>query len=212
MPLPDVQLGDVVSVDFLYTFNGQRLINTFAYEVDEPPTDPTSWDDGYDGIVTMVSEVGGLKAALKAVMSNEVQFDAIRVQVVAPFRLVYHKQDLFEFGDVDNPPLPQNVASSLERYGAGAGRRNVGRIQIPGLTINDVEDGKTNVVYRLLVDEVGQEMTLPRTGTVGLGSHIRPVLINRDEDGVIIGTTPVIGYRIQDTVRVMRRRTVGLGI
>jgi hypothetical protein len=105
--------------------------------------------------------------------------------------------------------LTQNVSAAITRVGDLAGRRYIGGIRIPlGTDLPAIDGGKTTAGQETLLRNLADAMKL-NVITSGFVATFRPQV------GVTRGGVPSVDLEDafpQQTVRVMRRRTVGLGI
>lgn len=101
-----------------------------------------------------------------------------------------------------------NVQSSITFTTDFAGRTDIGgkRLLLPNQAY---EDGKVNLAHHNSMIDFAVNCVTPLVVADGGGTYL-PVIYHRV--GLPTKSSLITGYVIQDTVRVMRRRTVGLGI
>jgi len=211
MPLltwPNVDVDDKFQVVFWGQCNGQRILNTFGYVAAEIGSAAVKLDAAYTQILDKLTGVGSIEAHLIAVSSANYTLDRITVQLVKPDRWMPATRTINLPGALPDAAQTQNVAASIERRGIRARRTNVGRIQVmipqgedyinAGLLMVDYK-GELNGLAGAMLEKI----------EFGVGGNLYPAIWPA---GVIGDYAPIVATRVQDTVRVMRRRTVGLGI
>jgi hypothetical protein len=135
--------------------------------------------------------------------------DEMWVQLVAPIRVRKGAYVIDRPGSSTYTALTANVAQVVERFGETAGRGAVGGVHLPSPTdVAWITGGeltvaaltKLNLFAPKLFQSVGDGVT---------DSRLYPCLYNRLFPEEV--QERVIGVQVQPTVRVMRRRTVGVG-
>lgn len=141
-------------------------------------------------------------------------------QWVDPDRFVKRSFVWGPIGGFTHIPTTANLSAVVELRGDIADKRSIGTKHIPGLGGTAVASGLVTVPLLNQLDDFGLEATLPVT--VGTRT-MTPIIFGRaraaytNKHGVVV---PAIGksyrtitaYNVPTTARVMRRRTVGLGI
>lgn len=113
-----------------------------------------------------------------------------------------------------------NLAAALELRGDKASKRAVGTKHIPGVSGGSVVAGVLGAALIGALQNLGGASLLPVTVATRI---MTPIIFGRarpeytDKHGVLHPALPksyqvVTGFAVQPTARVMRRRTVGLGI
>lgn len=102
-----------------------------------------------------------------------------------------------------------NIAGVITKRTNFAGRWAVGSFHMPGVPINTADQGVWEPGgYKSALGVLAAELL--ESITTASGGVYAPVLYH--PTGVPTWTTPLHATEVQDQVRVMRRRTVGLGI
>lgn len=206
-----IENGDIVEVRFNYVQNQQRLMNVMHYRATEvtPGLDyEAAMSYALDKLETELS-LWPITWATGAVDTASIY--KITAQKIFPTRL-YHMDKLLDIqGYTDseiNPPLPQNVQLSLTKVSEEAGRGRTGRVEVPGGNVNQIEDGRLSDLGVLWMEN----LALAIQQNVNLEdlqpSTLTPVILYGFAPA---GSPDLTLVRIQDTVRVTRRRTVGVG-
>lgn len=213
MPEPnlgDSAVGQVYMVTSFGRLNGQTIINTFHYRLTEVATVPLTVWEMYEALMEDLSAPDDLFDKLLDAVSTSFVQEKVRVQLLYPTRRMFRDFDGNGGGTRVGTALPQNVAASIGRKGDGIGRTGIGRVQIAGLIESDNNAGNLSAgaitVLQPLANQIGTSLALD-----GGGGLADPVIFSSPPQGnpnyVVISQT-----QVQNTVRVMRRRTVGLGI
>jgi hypothetical protein len=135
------------------------------------------------------------------------------LQFVRPVRYVAFKDEVNVAGDSGAAALTANLAAVVTRQGDIADKHNNGSIHIP-IAQDDtlIANGKLTAGFKTTVNAFAENVNDGITVTSGAATvTTRPVLYFITPSGSVNSRDVITAYA-QDTVRVMRRRTVGLGI
>lgn len=202
----EVSTGAILEVVFQGFSDGQVTLSVFHYRLNNAIAD----SDGTNLVTALeplINAVGELLDKYLDCCSQDFLMNDITMQWIYPTR--YSAQHFAPFalaGNVAQPKMPSNVAAALLKRTFLTGRRQRGVLHMPGVPTTFVVDS---------------EFTAPAIATYdALGDHIDNVLIlatNEQFEPVIFNKAfPVTSPQIQSvdaesTVRIMRRRTVGVG-
>lgn len=203
--------GDVINVRIQGTLFDQQIITTFYYLITTPSVtlDVVTACDSWAG-KWKAGTVSPFLAFLNC-CSPEYNADWVYVQKISPTRYVPGGNNVNLPGTNANNTDSPNQAAVITRAGMLSGRAFVGSIHIPGLSAGNFTNGKVTGPYLTLMSTVGSRMlndfTDTTEGTVG-----RPVLYHYRKVP-LAPVPPTALYRTipQQTIRVMRRRTIGVG-
>lgn len=204
----EIPNGSVIEARINMTQNGQKMLNVWHYVANfsvaqdgdtvlQAVKDKIHSDDA-------VSVVG----AYKSLASTSVVFVSGAAQVIKNTRSIAQYVAIGEAGVKDTDPLPQNVQMSATKHTDLAGRKFRGRMELAGLCLADqvagtwIEGAVTQgeaVLTRIRTDIDIDDNPL---------NFLRPVIFHRDGSAVPTEWKSTV---IQPTVRVARRRTVGVG-
>lgn len=209
--MPAIVTDDLVELRVNYVQNGQRLMNVFHYRATDVSTDldyetalqfamseflenPDMWVSKWDDNAT-----------------EECSIYKVEIQRIFPDR-TYHLSQLVDVpGTVPVAtfvPLPQNSQLSLTKVTTASGRGRTGRIEVPGGTAELVEEGRLNADGIVWMNQLADAIQLPIPLEELNPSALQPIVLY----GFAPAGSPAIEMvRVQDTVRVSRRRTVGVG-
>jgi hypothetical protein len=202
--------GDNVLVTFNGEVSGQRIMSTFGYVISSVTG---SFDDSALAIAfqSAIAAAGKLEDAYLACCPSNYTRGLMWWQIIRPGRVIQRKLTMTSVGNnsgeiADTP----NVAAVLLRRGDTANRKNISTLHVPSPTTSNWIDGGKWTVQALnalnpLCTEVGRVYSL----TGGTTCTLSPSILNGPLSSNV---TPITAVSVMETVRVMRRRTVGLGI
>lgn len=200
--------GDIVLVTIESRMSNQQVMTLLAYRVKigSPPS-----IDGRAVLTTFnqaLNAAGDLVQLYQDCMSNDVKQVRTKVQKIHPLRMSYIERFAVNpDGAVAEDMLSTNLAVVVTRKGEAAGRHSIGNLHLYGCPKSFTTDGEVNgtgvVAYSDLMTKMREEYTVGLASTV-----LEPIIYNR--------TTPSASERVQNLqlqlpLRIMRRRTVGLG-
>jgi len=202
-----VGAGDILQVTLVGDLIGQTIMNTFHYGVSTVTGTPTQSAFSAE-VLTKLAVAGGFYDKFLGMVPDNYTLSQVWVQFVLDTR--YRKS-------VANPALPgtsgstsraSNFAAVISRFGGAANRRNQGAVHIPiGGDSNFIADGlvtgATLTAMGVFAPFLFTPLTLATLGT------IQPVLIHGTSK---LNAIPLVTAEIQATSRVMRRRTLRVGI
>lgn len=170
--------------------------------------------------VFAVDAAGTLIRGMKGLMSTDVVIDKVTAQAIFPTRYVKEETEDFTVpGVAVGECKAQNVQLCVTKKGDLARRSNVGHFHLGGLSESVYANGVIDV------GGFGAQLGALLTGLewqpndVANAISYHPAILNKTKvivDGkdkyVISGSTVQTFVEFNETLRVMRRRTVGLGI
>lgn len=202
-----VGAGDVLLVTYKGSLADQIIMTTFHYGMSTVTGAPTQ-DAVATEVLTKLSAVGGQNERFLNCCPDNYNLDEVWVQFILDTR--YRKKVGFPNvgGNFGFQAYGTNQAGVISRFGPAANRRNQGNIHIPiGASASWLLDGKIIPAWRtaanLLAPFLYNPQVLATTGTIS------PILIHGTSK---LNAIPLVSAQVQETARVMRRRTVGVGI
>lgn len=203
---------------FLVTFKGecanQTILNTFYYRIDELGTAPLPTDLQAESILADALTAGGadvLQTLFLACLPQNYTLSEVWVQKVFPARYRKHVEAEAAEGTIAADALATNLAAVISRFGIEANRHNIGSVHIGPIPTGATwqVDGQVTSTYKAALIAFGGAM-LEEIDLLG-SNKIKwvPTLFAAVGTPVHADIQTTVA---QDTVRVMRRRTVGLGI
>lgn len=160
---------------------------------------------------TGIMGLGGLVEAYLNCCSEEYEMEATRWQVLSPNRFAYHLFPLTgAVGAIAGAALPPNDGGVLVKRNDATGRRNRGIVHMPALPVAWADEGFLTsaaiTAYQQLGDELVIPLDLPQSPDPT--AFADPVIFNRTVPAL---SPPYLSAIPQNTARVNRRRTVGVG-
>jgi len=210
LPVPAIQpmiAGSVVLVSFRTTLFEQRVINTFQYYPIGTIDPDIEYTEYLSNLITNMQALAGLFDKWSACVPADITAAVIRAQIVYPVRLRYVEVPVTVTpgGGTANQ---SNVAISITRKSYVPGRHGLGRIQVPAnssdMALGKIDPGNplyTNGVA--LADQMIDPIPDPATSITW-----QPIVW---ASGAVAPTQAVFQTQLQDTARVMRRRTLRVG-
>jgi len=208
-------MADLASTDkILYTLNysqlGQRFMNTFwleYFDVDGAVDNYAAFGNAY---LEQAADTGQLIDDLKVICNSQLTFVDHRFQRIRATRMTPIIQDIGVTGSQGDGESPINVAGVATKRGEVSGRWAVGSWHQPGLYPDAFATaGNLTSAYKLGLNEALNNWFNTTRTPPGMVGNVRPILFNNLNPTRV---TSIVTIQAQDTVRVMRRRTVGLGI
>lgn len=200
--------NDVLQCSFRMSIYGQRLLIVrhllFQGAGLQNQTIPEALEVLADGLV-LNNNLDWFDKIRPALPSN-LSVDSFRTQRVRPERSVMHEKIIAQGGTYGTAAKTANIAAGLTFRTAKGGRNQVSTVHFGPVPDMAYENGRLLQTYVNVLAEVGDILTQPIDFTVGLGGIMYPCILHRD------GNTDIIrSHVVQNTLRTMRRRTVGVG-
>lgn len=201
-------VGSILQASIESLVNGQRLLNVLHYKVEAESTEADVKDE-QENFATQLNAVGGIVPKMQAAMSIEATISQVVVQFIRPERFARSTLEIDDTGTIASDCNAQNVAAVITKRTAFAGRWAVGAFHLGGVPVNGYVAGNLEPAYKAFVLALAEQLLEPIVIPIVGGTYV-PVLVHPiGEHG---GSTELAETEVQDTLRVMRRRTVGLGI
>jgi len=207
-PLP---AHSIINVQMFGHNSNQTIINLFQYRVEETPTPTVQYTDYLNSFEAELAAALRLEEMFLGALPDTYTLDFVRLQPVYPTRLRFVDYTKGLTGLLVHGAPTANLAASIERYGVTGRRHGIGRVQLvmpEGVYSNgEIDD---NAYFNELLDlaqEMKSDVSVVAAGTI---ANYQPVIINVAEPNPT--TVFITGTNVKRSVRVMRRRTVGLGI
>jgi len=206
--MANLTAGDRVLVTIVGQYLGQTTMNTYPYVVDTAPVVPVPYATAMAALNTALDAGDTLANTQRGCCPQNWIHVSTWCQVIYPTRLrkfAFAHDGPGLFAETDS--FTANLQASIERYSEETGRREQGAVRIPiGTDVTCIEDGSVTpeLFTALVLHSVQMKTPLTVSGyslvpLVGVGKPIESSL-------------KVFGCEAKRTVRVIRRRTLGLGI
>lgn len=196
----------VVEITFEGRHQQQQTMSLFHYRV----SGTTGVTDGEELIRNFITELRGadeLFAIYSTILSTELRDLNVYGQLVYPVRYRYTSDGAPDVtGDTPGGAFPPNVQAAITRAAEKAGRKYISHLSLPALPLDSITDGKITNVFKANMEALCE--VIPKVYVMPGGVEFTPVIWHRTSTP---NDDPITFAFPQDTSRVMRRRTVGLG-
>jgi len=213
--MPIVAAGDICEVVFRGQIYGQRTLSVFHYQIFTviPATD---YNSEMAALLNTI-DASDMPTKYAACAGTDFLLDRITAQIVSPIRRVRKDKAVTYPGTGGTSTGATNLASVItketdivtKRTAPFAMKGGVGSVHIPDPPADRFLSGVFEPAQLTAMDDFAVQMVGTKVG--GVGNNWVPVLWHRNvqpqPSADIVQT-----YVVQGTVRVERRRTVGLGI
>lgn len=203
----EVSTDAIIEVTFQGRADDQVTLSLFHYRLNNAIAN----SDGTalaDQLHTALIAAGSLRALYLACCSNDFTLERMRYQWIYPTR--YSAQDKAVgplAGLIADVMAPSNIAAALLKRTFLTGRRQRGVLHMPGVAVGSIAGSVLTGAAEALYSALGVRVA----GTITLAGDevFEPVIFNKQ--------FPVTSPTIQTvdpehTARIMRRRTVGVGV
>lgn len=208
--MPNIAVNDVIEVTLGYIAQAQQCLMVRHYVCANLPADLDyeGWLDQImnEWLLGAAPVVGGLARC----MHSAVSINFIQAQGIFPTRLFYKRLDQAIPGSNGGiEPMPPNSAITLSLQTDRPGRGRTGSVHVGGLSSTCyTDDGFVEATYKGLVQVLGNRLK-NGIGGVSPNNYWKACTFNRLQ---VPHTNLIRAASVRDTMRVQRRRTVGLGI
>lgn len=206
MPLT---VGDVVQLSFSGRVFNQRVLFTHNFRVSETQSSAPSWEILQDIAEFFENDDNPLKSKYLACLPPQYVMNDVRAQVLYPLRLPYESVPTGSPGTQTNATEVSNLAACFTLYSALTGRKQIAVSHVGPISPTYANDGVWNSDVLTPLIDLADECTNTYAITAAQTTLV-PVILHKGANQNP-RTNDVVGFRIQNTVRTMRRRTVGRG-
>jgi len=215
--MPNIAQGQRILVTAVGDYFGQRTMTSWLYRVASLAGEITD-TALFDAMHPAFTGATGLLTKFLGCLPLDGRWVGVATwyQVLGPVR--YRKVvDTLGDGLYDAGSTTANLQASITRFGEFGLRTAIGGIRVPMPSSEGVEgvvSAPYAAVLQTLADEMEETVTVgspsvqlfPQVGVPGYTSGPNPVRIP------VTNSVDLFGTQVQDTVRVIRRRTLRLGI
>lgn len=203
-----LNVGEIVSVTYWGTLFAQRVMNVLHYRVSISSTDPSYVGAAAKLAGAMYSGVQSPGLPMLDAQGPEYQLDEVRVQRLSPARERYVSSNAGLPGTYAGACTSPNVTAVLIKKSASVSRHGLGTFHLPGIPAAGYAAGYLTAPYQIKMNAIGARLVNP-VQPVLEALVVNPVIWT-PADGLVY--YPITGTTLVTTLRIMRRRTVGLGI
>ena len=215
--------SEIIEVKIGYVASGQQCYNVLHYV---PNSDGIGWtplelsEAIVDALDSQAPTPGTLINSMRQMMSDDVTINLLTAQGIYPTRYRMFQGEYTFAGMLVGDPCPaQNVAAVVQKFGPGGTRHDVGSFHLGGLGVSLFENGELTVGAQAALLNVAGDLKDNIVTTTNGNVTYTPVILKKKKvviDGKdkyqIDGYTELLGTIPKETLRVMRRRTVRVGI
>jgi len=208
--MPNLAFGDVLLYTMRYEFLGQTYLNTFHLEYHDNSGAVDDYTVFATAYLTQAEAVNQLVDDLRDATVDLLNFTDHRLQRIRSTRLAPIVSPLNLAGTVAGDALPGNAAMTLTKRGEVAARYGIGSWHQPGLPFASLDDPLTfgAATINTMNSALNNWFNIARTPPA-MNGNVVPVLWNASAP---LRKTRIFTIGAQPSVRVMRRRTKGVGI
>jgi hypothetical protein len=217
MPYPDVSDNDVVNIQVKQSLFGQVLLTSTFWQVKKVSPDVIDTGTVQTAVVAWWNDLGGAKSHYQTIQSTDLGYDELSSQVIYPTRVGRLFNSIAgDTGLFGAPSMPSNVSMVLKRVTGLATKRllkslvgQVGTLHIGGLAFQAVTgDFITEPTILSGLQSLGTFYCQP----ISLSAHSSMIPVLFHSTALLPSVTPVVHADASNEARIMRRRTVRVGI
>lgn len=206
-----IVLNDLIEVRIMQRISGQTVMNVLHYQVDQEGGTPVT--NGYGWLqqlaLWVANDADGVVDNMRERTCTAVQYTGVYAQKIRPTRYRAAYAPLTLTGDIPDEPIStQNQARVFSKLTELAVRGGTGSFHLAGFPATDIENGEFTPAVLLGDGQLVNALEASITPVIGQ-ARVRPVVWSGRPTSVM---KPILDVEPQRTARVMRRRTVGLGV
>lgn len=212
MATDPLRINDIVAITIVGSFEQQTYENVLHYKAENPPDPANSYEQELDLLIGSIkNDIGSavITEYLPLIGAN-CGIDYIQAQRVYPTRSFYVRVNEAQAGTHANDVMTGNISGVITKQSEKAGRGRSGSFHTFGVPNGVYEKGAFLAAYLTLLDELGDSLELTQRTFAGLDVWW-PGMFNPTQ-GAGDNWAGIVNTVAQDTVRVVRRRTVRVGI
>jgi len=203
--------NDVAEIIFWQDYQGQTILTVLHYKL----VATTTFPDGIAELtalrdhLTTPADPNQILDSLMDCQVADLSHVYQTVQLVYPLRRPVLSGGTTGPGNQANPGMPSNVAGVVIKQSSVAGRGRAGSLHVGGIARADISGGMVSAGLGTRLETLAGRLTLDVPTTGGVAEVWEPVIWNARTPS---STASIAGAYAQDTARVMRRRTLRVGI
>lgn len=198
--------GSIIQVTWWQTYQGQELLNVQNYRFAQG-TPITDYRSELADLLNLINAAGDISALQVLCCSTGWNQDFVTAQPIYPFRLALVNSNVNAPGVKAGTQAPANVAADITKQSDVAARYGIGTWHQGGLVASDVAGGMVSGGLETLLGNLADKII--EVKTTASGGVYTPVLWGAANP---LRVTEITDYELQTQSRVMRRRTVGVGV
>lgn len=214
-------VGDIFECKLFYDVNGQTNINVLHYTLGTYLNGSFTDEELQQEFLAVLNAAGNgaWRGEMSKLTGPSTKIRRLTVQKIYPQRIRAAEATNVTDGTAPFDATTANVGVTITKKGRLANRHNIGSIHLGGVPHTWYEQGKiTNDELPLYQDFIDnfliEEWTFGANEAVMVPSILNKTRVPNSDPPryVVSGAVYVQSWELQPTLRVMRRRTVGLGI
>lgn len=201
-----LQQNSIIAVTAWQLYQGQLLLNVNHYQFQDLAQAP-DYRVEMNALLADLNAVGSLAERMADACHEDWELTRLTAQPVFPVRLASQELAVNRAGAKPGTAAPSNVAGVITKHTDLATRYGIGSWHQGGLRAVDVENGVIANDLDTDLTNIGIQVNAARDGTNP--NVFVAVLWNINTPNRV---TEITGTSVRDTSRVMRRRTLRVGV
>lgn len=204
------QVNDIVEVQWRSAYEETVIMNVYHLRVISSTSSSSDVADNQSLADHLAGEagVGAFVTPFRNALALNVTLQRVRTQKIAPARSPYTEATIGQQGLWPNPASTGNLAGVITKRGSLGTRKSVGSLHIGPVPETGYVNGNIGAGYASVLNILYEALAAVFT-VAASGVSYQMVIYNR---GTIPNWNQIAAHSVQDTVRVMRRRTLRVGI
>lgn len=214
----DILTSAIMEGKFVYKANNQTCMNVLHWYPDANiiGVDEIAVTDAFLATISN-NGAGDIVTLMADLQSSSVSWIKVTAQIIHIFRFIVREAEVAQVGLDVNPCTAQNIQACITKTGSAGTRSNIGAFHLGGLPQTNYQFGLITAGCKTKLQTLADKLELPITLAGGMGTWL-PGILNKEPipntDPVkfrIKGITPLFEMRVKTTIRIMYRRTIGVG-
>jgi hypothetical protein len=205
--MPNLLVDDIVEATFKATYQGSTILNVFHFKV-TATAGTTDYDTTMSALgTTLIGKYWSAANLWRTMVVPTYILNYVRLQRIRPFRAYYIDSPVNQAGAEDMDGIPSNLAAVIVVRSELTTRGKSGSKHLTGMSRNELEpDVWSNAMFASLA-ALGQEFREEVLTAAPVVTY-KPVIYDRLQNTA----ANIVGVTVIPEVRIMRRRTKGVGI
>lgn len=206
--------GTVFEVRLRGLVNAQQTLNVLHYRVQNPSALASGGPEETALFAALTIGATSITTKYLACISPDFTLQSMDVQRIGPPRWINVRNGIALPGTFAGACDAQNVSGVITKYTETAGRSKIGSVHIPGLSKTSYLLGGLTAGLKAVMTTFAAALLNLQSPALGGGTY-QPVIFHRGDPHHVPpipnSTDEFLSASVQDTLRVMRRRTIGVG-
>lgn len=205
--MPNIAENDIMEVTFRASYQGSVILNVFHFKV-TTVLEGTDYELAMNALGTALLNKYWAAAGLwRDIMVSTYRLNYIRLQKIRPSRLWYIDSTVDQAGAVVEDGIPSNLAAVVIVRSENTARGKSGSKHLTGFARSELEPDVWSADIFDALTELGTQFRDDVVTAAPIVTYT-PVIYDRLQNTA----ANIIGMTVVPEVRIMRRRTKGLGI